>query len=421
MTAIVTLPRRELAAAVRWAAAGIPRDPGLPILAAVRETRRVTCDGDGDGYAEALTDGKALSKALAGLPGGKQAATPVTLTAGAPGGGHLDITSAGMTVSPAATGPDQQYPPVPLVNGPAGQPTDPAGFAGVAAAAAACAATSSAYPALTAVQVTATGGQLVLIATDRRHLYRAATGWDGPDITPMLLPARPLASFLAAAGGGPVTIRAEQPRPGNVIPIRETPPAAVKWRAGPWAEISAGTRALTVRAVTGRHEFPDITHLIRPSDRNDTLIAVDAAALAAATGRAVKVAGDHGTLRIAASSPAEVSVHVVGGRNDDRTTERIPAAVEGPPAVIHVTTSHLPHMLARATGAIRLGITSDRSAVAGRPPVPQAVMVYGAGWLGGIQADHNPRHHAGNPDKPARPLAVIAELPQQPAQQGETE
>ena len=273
------------------------------------------------------------------------------------------------------------------------------------------------YPVLTAVQMTATGGQLVLAASDSRHLYRAATGWVGPDLPPMLLPARAITSFLAAADGSPVVIRAEQPPPENVIPIRKSRPAKVTWQAGPWAEIADGTRSLIMRAVTGAHPFPDIAHLIRPPARNDTLISVDAAALAAATGRVAKVTGDRGALRIA-TGDSQVSVHGVGGRNEDQTAERIPATIDGPPAVIHITACHLPHMTARATGTIRLGVTSDQPAADGRPPAPSAVMVYGAGWLGGIQPDRNPRHQAGHPAV-ARPLAAITALPRQPAQQGE--
>lgn len=430
VVATATLRRGDLAAAVKWAAAGIDRHPGLPVLAAAPVTldegqvtvtsyatgiaRVITCDGDGTGGGLVLADGRSLAKALAGLPG--RATTAVTLTIRP--GGRLEVSSDGITVHVPATGPDHEYPQVPMFPGPAGAPADPVAFTALAAAAARCAAPPGPYqvPALTAVRLTAAAGTVTLAAADRRWLaYQASTGWDGPGFGPLLLPAATLAAFTAAADGSPIVVRCEQPADGNVIPIRRhNPPAPAGWQTGPWAELRDDRHMVTARAIDPHAkggEYPDVTSAMRPGSDNSTVITTTAAALAAAAARIAKIGGTHALARVTAAG-GTATIHAVGASgNEDQSAEHLPGGATGPDVVIHLEAQHITAVTAGASGSVRLGVTADRPADEGRPPLPSPVMVYGDSWTGVIQPQRNARHRAGAPASRAARLAAIHSVP----------
>lgn len=423
--ATATVRHGDLATAVKWAATAIASKPGLPVLAAMPVTledgmvtiaARMTglaqaitigTAGGGDGYAVVLADGRALARAVRGLRG--RADTPVTVAVTFTG--VLELAASGVTVTVAASGPDQEFPPMPLVTGPAGAACDPDAFRVAASTAARCA-SSSCWPDTPGVWLAANRGVLGVTGIDRTHLFHAVTEWDGPDLAPVRVPAAAVAAFASASDGTtPVVIRAEL-GDSDVIPIRRNapPPPKVKWPSGPWTQLQDASHLVAARGAESKHDYPDVAMVIRPAALDTTTITISAAGFAAAVRRTAEITGKRGDIRVATTDGA-VTVHAVdGATNGDASTQHLPAEVTGPPAVVHLIACDLADILSAASGDVQIGIAADHVTESGHQ-VPSPATLRGGNWTGVIQPQRNPRHlAAGRPTTSAR-LASVKSLP----------
>lgn len=270
LDAMATIGRNDLAGALTFASLGLSRRPVLPVLGGIVVTigaaglelaafdyetaARVTVPCDTAGEARILANGGELTAAVKSLPKGKTVRAELTIEAG-----RLVIDCDGIKASVSSL-PIEEYPQLPELPGVSGV-ADGAAFAKSVTRVAAAAGTDDTLPSLLCVKFSSEGGALELAATDRYRLAVDSLDWTGPDGMAALIPAVTLVKFAKAADKhGKVTMHVGEE----------------------FAAFSDGSRTLITHTTQG--DYPKFKRLI--PDTSDTLVTVDAMALAVAAERA---------------------------------------------------------------------------------------------------------------------------------------